>query len=463
MRSIPTRLPVLRAALAALPLLAAAACSDATLPAASAALPVTPPSATLGAFDCTASVASHTVSCGRSAPSGVRMALLGGQGTNVKLTSTNVTYDSIAGVFGADVTVQNLLIQRVGTAAGTDTSGIAVFFNSGPTATSGTGRVTVNNADGLGDFTSVNQPYFLYRETLPYLGTSQVKRWKWNVPKTVGTFAFRVYVSTEILPAIVFDRVVNGQLDVFRAGIDGSDMTALTSSTADDEDATAATGKVVFTSWRDGNAELYSVALTGGTQTRLTTSTAYETDPALSPDGTRLAYITDVTGGVGKLWTAAANGTGAARATTGFSFSGSIEAAPTWFDATRLAFVSTAAGTADIYTLTVGASPALLEQTAKADIQPALNADGTLMAFVSNRGGDTEVWVRNMTTGASVNVTKRTGSDAEPTWLPDGRLVFTKYVGSTPSLAWVDPSFPGAIHDIPTGTGTVRRAYGLSY
>ncbi|HET6763592.1 MAG TPA: hypothetical protein VFH27_07960 [Longimicrobiaceae bacterium] len=462
MRSISHSPPVLRAALAGL-LLAAGACSDSTLPAGPAqAAPLAPPSDNVGAFDCTASIAAHSVSCGPTTPQGVHASILGGQNVNLKLTSSNITYDSVAQVFAADVTVQNLLIQRMGTASGTDTAGVAVFFSSAPKATSGTGSVTVNNADGIDVFTGVNQPYFMYRQILPYMAVSAVKRWKWNVPKTVGTFGFRVYVSTEILPAIVFDRVNGAQVDIFRAGIDGSDLTALTSNAADDEDPTTAMGKVVFTSWRDSTAELYSMPLAGGTQTRLTFTKALDTEPALSPDGTRIAFINDVSG-VGKVWTAAADGTGAARATTGFSFAGAIEVAPTWLSNTGLVFVSTAAGTADLYTMTLGGTPAVLEQTSKADIQPAASPDGSQVAFVSNRSGDTEIWVRNMSTGVAVNVSKRTGSDAEPTWLPDGRIVFTEYVGSTPHLAWVDPSFPGVLHDIPTGTGTPRRAAGILY
>ena len=124
---------------------------------------------------------------------------LGGQGTYVTLRSSNVSYDG-SQVFQASVRVINHLALPIGTPDGTTTSGIKVFFHSGPTVTSGTGVVTVANADGTGTFTATNQPYFEYNQILWTGSDSDYKTWQWSVPPTVSTFEFSVYVNAEIPP-----------------------------------------------------------------------------------------------------------------------------------------------------------------------------------------------------------------------------------------------------------------------
>src|SRR5256712_13113387 len=118
-------------------------------------------------------------------------------------------------------------------------------------------------------------------------------------------------------PAIVFDWLRNGNRDIYRAALDGKDTVRLTSDPADDQHPTEAAGTVVFTSYRDGPAQLYAVAATGGGTARRLTNTAFnETQPALSPDGTKIAYLTD-SSGVPKLWLCAADGSGRRPLTAG--------------------------------------------------------------------------------------------------------------------------------------------------
>jgi hypothetical protein len=117
----------------------------------------------------------------------------------VLLASDNVSYDG-SQVFQADVTVQNLIAQVLGTTDGStlDPDGVRVFFHSGPTVTMGAGTVTVSNATGTGTFTGTDQPYFQYDEMLATGVTSAPLEWQWNVPPTVTTFEFAVYVTAEV-------------------------------------------------------------------------------------------------------------------------------------------------------------------------------------------------------------------------------------------------------------------------
>ena len=195
-----------------LPLLTLGACTEPTRvePAAEA------PAATLATLQCTVSVRVRTLACRPlDAPStgDVRATLLfGGQGAYVRLTSSEVGYDAQTELLHAQVTVQNLMGQPIGTADGStpDPEGVRVFFHSGPTVTDGTGTVTVANADSSGTFTGSNQPFFRYPGILTTEQTSGPKEWRFSLPPSVNTFSFTVYLAAAVpdegaLQAIDFD------------------------------------------------------------------------------------------------------------------------------------------------------------------------------------------------------------------------------------------------------------------
>jgi Tol biopolymer transport system component len=61
----------------------------------------------------------------------------------------------------------------------------------------------------------------------------------------------------------------------------------------------------------------------------------------------------------------------------------------------------------------------------QADFSPAVSRDGKWLAFVSERSGNLDVWVKRMPNGETVQVTTHQADDTEPAWSPDGkRLVY---------------------------------------
>jgi hypothetical protein len=172
-------------------LLAACTARDATGPGEG----VVPRSVGTREVTCQAIVTSKSVSCSRplTVPG---QQVIGGQGIDVYLSSSNVS--ALAGVFHADVRVGNLSDVDLGTKGDGDTTGVYVFFVSGPTVTAGTGNVTLANADTTATFTAAGQQAFWYDTLLgPHLA-SDPKGWEWNYDAGVVSFTFTVLVAADV-------------------------------------------------------------------------------------------------------------------------------------------------------------------------------------------------------------------------------------------------------------------------
>jgi hypothetical protein len=213
----PRRYPGRKAAALAV-LVVAAACTDRSNPATPTPPggngpggPTTPGSPIpIAALDCTANVPQKTVSCGpaTSANDKVRGLIVGSQNVYVKLTSTNANYDAGTQAFTFDVTVRNLIPQALGTTDGVtlDPGGVKVFFYTGPTVTGGTGSISVVG-DGVGTFLASGEPYYQYNAVLQQFQVSAAKTWQLNMPSTVTSFNFLLYVAAPV-------KYENGYIDV---------------------------------------------------------------------------------------------------------------------------------------------------------------------------------------------------------------------------------------------------------
>jgi Tol biopolymer transport system component len=89
-------------------------------------------------------------------------------------------------------------------------------------------------------------------------------------------------------------------------------------------------------------------------------------------------------------------------------------------------------------------------------VEPAWSPDATQVVFASNRDGPTDLYVATLATGDVTRLTQL-GHVGQPTWLHNGRIVFTQWVGGGgASLAWLDPATPTTVNPIVT-TGDAQH------
>jgi Tol biopolymer transport system component len=174
-------------------------------------------------------------------------------------------------------------------------------------------------------------------------------------------------------------------------------------------------------------------------------------DPALSGDGTQLAFVGPGNGTVA-LWTLAI-GRGEARLVPNAPI-GAIVANPTWCKGgDSVVVASTVLGNSALIvaSTTTGGWRPLTDGSAH-DVNPACGPDGQSVVFASTRNGDLGLFVSSGGAGAEAirRLDAFPATDGEPTWLPDGRVVFVQGVGgATARLVWIDPSFGDSVTAIP--------------
>ena len=485
------------ACLAAAALAALAACSDST----TSPEPVAPPApgprvpGTAGAsgqvvatFRCTVNLVADTERCANADAGALPVQALRTIGGADKVEFLFSNRAKTETTYRVDIRFKNLMVQRMGS-NGVTTNGNTVYMATGPTVVVGTGTVQVDTPVDRADFgaAELNRPFHYHTAPVGYLQTSGAKRWKFSFPASVDSFTFTLKLVTELVPVVVFDRLVGGQRDIWRVGLDGNDLVQLTTNTADDRDPTVsagsaatgtANGRVVFVSYRNGNADLYSVPLIGGAETRLTTSTNDDLEPTLSVSGGKLAFTRVGTNGLSRLWTATvSNSTGdltsVAQATTSFASSSDIEVTPAWAFNDRLYFASTHEGATDVWDMTtVGATPAFTTGLqSSADLDPApgrSNSTANAVIFASDRAGDTELFQYQRNTGVITQLTSPAtrggiaGSNGSPSWAR-GFVVYScgnkSVVPTTYEICFIRLSDPATVRKIPGLSGDVRRPF----
>lgn len=157
---------------------------------------------------------------------------------------------------------------------------------------------------------------------------------------------------------------------------------------------------------------------------RLISSTLHDFNARFSPDGERIAWISDRTGRF-QVWTAQADGS-EARALT--EFGDTMTGTPRWSPDSRLiAFDSRPDGHSDIFIVSSdgGAAQRFAQRFTEnpaADLTPNFSSDGEAVYFGSDRSGEFQIWRKPLAGGEAEQVTQGGGFTAIES--PDGETLY---------------------------------------
>lgn len=231
-------------------------------------------------------------------------------------------------------------------------------------------------------------------------------------------------------------------------------------------------GKIAFDSDRDtATGEIYSTTLTGP-PTRLTFSNG-SVDPAYSPDGSRIAFISSKPSGTRQVWVMNADGSDPREIT----HTNTPKQQPAWSpDGTKIAYVANSFdldGQTDFEIWTInadGSGRRQLTDNSLPDTQPAWSPSGGKIAFVSNGTTDRDLYVMNASDGSGrKDITPNDilpcspspcyqGHDDSPAWSPDGGTIAYQHTqarnATGPLAIWTVSPSGGDMSNL-SGTGDV--------
>jgi hypothetical protein len=211
------------------------------------------------------------------------------------------------------------------------------------------------------------------------------------------------------------------------AGMGSATVIASTPWGAADTVSVFVVGEVLVTSTRGGNVDVYSFDRDRPDAFhRITNLPGSELSATFSPDGTRLAYVSDQGGNL-DIFVADADGSNPVQLTSTIALEGS----PAWTpDGNRILFESDRTGSSQIWIMNAdGSHPAQITLGNLPNYRPAVSPDGQRVLFASSRDENYEVYVMNIDGSNQDNLTQTPGNEMVPVWLSDSTIAFIQEQG----------------------------------
>jgi TolB protein len=210
--------------------------------------------------------------------------------------------------------------------------------------------------------------------------------------------------------------------------------------------------KIYFTSTRTGTREIWVMDYDGANQKQVTSLRSIVMNPALSPDGTRLAYSTFTPGPSIRVLS-----TQTGRQLPFYNQRASLNATPEFTADGKILFASTAGGGGpNIFISNQDGTGLQRVSSGRAvDMQPRVNPKNpNEIAFTSGRGGLPQVYRMNMDGTDITRLSAGDGEAVQPAWSPNGQFL---------AFSWTRGFAPGTynvfVMDVASRT-TVQLTHG---
>ncbi|MEN6524192.1 MAG: hypothetical protein ABFD14_10770 [Anaerolineaceae bacterium] len=173
--------------------------------------------------------------------------------------------------------------------------------------------------------------------------------------------------------------------------------------------------QLAFASNRDGAWDIYILNLSNNAITRLTNSLAYDSRPSWSPDGQWITYESYINDNLEIVVQSTTDPTQPVLQLTDDTY---VDHAPSWSPIGRtIAFVSNRSGSEDIWLASLDQTNDRfknISQTPDAlEFNPAWSPDGSQLAWSKSDGNITTMWISDLT-----HLPRQMGDGSLPTWNP---------------------------------------------
>jgi len=180
--------------------------------------------------------------------------------------------------------------------------------------------------------------------------------------------------------------------------------------------------KIYFVSNRTGHKEIWGMDPDGSNQRQISHFNSLSIMPAVSPDGTKIAFTSYFHGNPAIFILSTDTG----RRLPFYNQVASMNATPDFTpDGKQLLYASTASGWAQIYVANMdGSNLRRISNTRALEVEPKVNPKtGTDLAFVSGRSGPQQIYRMNMDGADVQRLSNGEGEASNPAWHPNGQIL----------------------------------------
>lgn len=264
-------------------------------------------------------------------------------------------------------------------------------------------------------------------------GVSYVER----IAHTLANDLIKHFTGREglYLSTILFVSDRDGPKEIYAMDFDGRNVRRLTTHRTLAINPDARNGKVVFTSYVHRFPQIWMMNADGSGQHEVSTGVELNASPALSPDGSQIAFAGSARGNP-DIYVVNAAGGGLKRLTNTHA----LEASPDWSPTGRqILYTSDQSGTPQIWVMDAeGTGARRVSYAGNWNDEGAWSPKGDRIAFACRNEGDFNICVMDFATGNTVQLTSE-GSNAHPAWSPDGeKIVYQSRRGGTTQIYTMD-------------------------